>query len=218
MRSVYLAGKRVALDPTRAIGKGGEADVFDLGDGRALKVFKTPDHPDLTGRPEDQKAAEQRLQVHQSKLAAFPRALPAEVVTPGELATDRSGNHVLGYAMPLVRDAEPLLRFSEPSFRRLGATDDDVVAFFRALHRALTCVHSAGLVVGDFNDLNVLIVERRTPRLIDADSFQFGAYPCTVFTPSAATRPNLRSRRRLVRVRRAPLSVTAVHFTVRWHS
>ena len=48
---VYLRGKRIKLDPTRSLGKGGEADVFDLGGGRALKLFKSPDHPDYQGLP-----------------------------------------------------------------------------------------------------------------------------------------------------------------------
>ena len=71
---VYLRGKRIKLDPARSIGKGGEADVFDLGGGRALKLFKSPDHPDYQGLPQEQKAAEERIAIHQNKLRAFPAA------------------------------------------------------------------------------------------------------------------------------------------------
>ncbi len=185
MKFVYLGGKAVKLDPTHAIGKGGEADVFDLRDGRALKVWKTPDHPDLTGRAEEQRAAEARLRHAGDKLSALERvraALPPQVVTPLERATDRSGKNVLGYTMPLVRDAEPLVRFSEPRFRRLGVTDEDVLALFRSLHGVVSAVHRAGVVIGDFNDLNVLVVNAREPRLIDVDSMQVAAYPCHVYT------------------------------------
>ena len=62
---VYIGGKRVRLSPTMSIGKGGEADVFDIGGGKAVKVFKTPKHPDLQGLPLEQEGARQRLLEHQ---------------------------------------------------------------------------------------------------------------------------------------------------------
>src|SRR5918999_1000650 len=107
---VYLEGKKLRLDPTRALGKGGEADVFDLGDGRALKVFKPPEHPDYQGLPEEQAAARARLDEHQRKLPAFPKVLPARVVVPQTLATDKRGRTVLGYAMRKLDSIEPLRR------------------------------------------------------------------------------------------------------------
>ncbi len=179
---VYLRGKRIKLDPTRSLGKGGEADVFDLGGGRALKIFKTPDHPDYQGLPIEQKAAEQRIALHQSKLRAFPTGLPRQVIAPEELATDRSGRSVVGYAMPIVAPAAPLVRFGEPLFRRAGVANRDVVMLFREIHTAVSGLHAAGVVIGDFNDLNVLVTSGAQPRFIDADSFQFGPYPCSVFT------------------------------------
>jgi hypothetical protein len=178
---VYLEGKKVRLDPTRALGKGGEADVFDLGDGRALKVFKPPEHPDYQGLPEEQAAAKARLDEHQRKLKAFPTVLPARVVVPGALAMDRRGSRVLGYAMRKLESVEPLRRFSDPAFRRAGATSAQVVEILRGLHRTLEAVHGGGVVVGDFNDLNIL-VSGADAYLIDADSFQFGAFLSAVFT------------------------------------
>jgi hypothetical protein len=179
---VYLRGKRLKLDPARALGKGGEADVFDLGGGRALKLFKTPDHPDYQGLPAEQQAAERRIALHQHKLRAFPAGLPRQVVAPDELATDRSGRAIVGYAMPVVAPAEPLLRYGDPSFRRAGVATHDVVRLFREIHAAVSALHAAGVVIGDFNDLNVLVTTGAQPRFIDADSFQFGPYPCSVFT------------------------------------
>ena len=179
---VYLRGKRIKLDPTRSLGQGGEADVFDLGGGRALKLFKSPDHPDYQGLPVEQKAAEQRIALHQSKLRAFPTGLPRQVVAPEELATDRAGLSVVGYTMQVVAPAEPLLRFGEPTFRRAGVANGDVLSLFREIHTVVSGIHAAGVVIGDFNDLNVLVTRGTQPRFIDADSFQFGPYPCSVFT------------------------------------
>ncbi len=179
---VYLHGKRVKLDPTQSLGKGGEADVFRLGKERALKVFKSPDHPDYQGLPAEQRAAEERIRQHQRKLADFPGALPQQIVVPEELATDRSGRLIVGYTMKLVSPAEPLLRYADPGFRRAGVSNDAVAALFRDMHRAVAGLHAAGVVIGDFNDLNVLVAASGSARFIDADSYQYGAYRCTVFT------------------------------------
>ncbi|WP_174260621.1 hypothetical protein [Myxococcus xanthus] len=179
---VWLEGKKVRLNPARALGKGGEADVFDLGDGRALKVFKPPEHPDYTGLPAEQAAARVRLDEHQRKLRVFPAGLPGRVVVPQALATDKKAREVLGYAMRKLDGVEPLRRFGEPSFRRAGAASGRVVDMLRELHRTLDAVHASGVVVGDFNDLNVLVAGVSEAYLIDADSFQFGGFLCPVFT------------------------------------
>ncbi|WNG13618.1 hypothetical protein [Cystobacter fuscus] len=178
---VYLEGKKLRVDPSRALGKGGEADVFDLGDGRVLKLFKPPEHPDYDAQPEQQDAARARLAEHQHKLPAFPRPLPPRVVSPQTLATDRWGRKVRGYAMRKLEGSEPLRRFGEPAFRRAGVPSCRVAAIFRDLHRTLGALHGAGVVVGDFNDLNILVIGDDA-WLIDADSFQFGPYLSTVFT------------------------------------
>ena len=189
---VLVGQQRFRLDPRRAIGKGGEADVYDLGDGRAFKLFKSDQHADVRGLPAEEAAARARLLLHQRKLPAFPIGLPAAVIAPGALATAagrKAGpgpGAIVGYAMPLVRDAEPLLRWGEPAFRRTGAPAAQAVEVFRRLQKALAGLHARGVVIGDFNDLNVLV--RATPGgaaepfLIDADSFQFDGFPCTVFT------------------------------------
>ncbi|EAU63259.1 hypothetical protein, partial [Stigmatella aurantiaca] len=178
---VYVDGKKVRVDPSRSLGKGGEADVFDLGDGRALKLFKPPEHPDYQGLPEEQAAAQARLDEHQHKLPAFPRVLPARVVVPQTLATDRRGRRILGYAMRKLEGTEPLRRFSDPVFRRAGALAGQAVEVLCGLHRTLNAVHGAGVVVGDFNDLNVLMAGADA-YLIDADSFQFQGFLSSVFT------------------------------------
>ncbi|WP_426734818.1 hypothetical protein [Myxococcus faecalis] len=179
---VWLEGKKVRLDPAKALGKGGEADVFDLGDGRALKVFKPPEHPDYTGLAVEQEAARDRIDEHQRKLRVFPTGLPGRVVVPQALATDKKERTVLGYAMRKLDGVESLRRFGEPSFRRAGATSARAVEVLRSLHHTLAGVHAAGVVVGDFNDLNVLVTGTADAHLIDADSFQFGGFLCALFT------------------------------------
>jgi hypothetical protein len=188
--NVYLESQRIALDPAAAIGQGGEAEVFDIGGGQALKIFKGPQHPDFGGSPHERDAAGRRLALHQRKLPDFPAGLPERVIAPATLATERKrGGRIVGYAMRLVAGAELLARYAEPQMRRhrhgqaqgQAAPGNQAVAVLRDLHATVCALHRAGVIIGDFNDSNVLVSGQRA-YLIDADSFQFDAYPCTVFT------------------------------------
>ncbi len=180
---VFLDGKKVRLDPTRSIGKGGEADIFDIGGGTALKVFKQPDHPDFRGNLHEQEGARRRLERHQRKLREFPAGLPPHVVTPVKLATDRTGTQVVGYAMPIVSGAEVLLRYGNRGFREGRLPSAALLQIFQSLHETVCGIHRARVVIGDFNDLNILVREKEQDAyLIDTDSFQFGSYLCEVFT------------------------------------
>ena len=185
-RAVFLGRKKLSLDPRRAVGKGGEADVYRLDDATVVKVWKHPDHPDLAGSPIEQDAARQRLEVMQEKMRALPlerwRLLPARVITPRQLATDKTGSTVLGYAMDRVRDATELARFGERSFRAAsGISANEVRDILLDLRATVEALHSEGVVIGDFNDLNVLVREAEA-YLIDVDSYQLGGFPCTVYT------------------------------------
>lgn len=177
---VFIDGRKIKIDPAASIGKGGEADVFDIGGGRALKLFKPPDHPDFDADPAAREAAQRRLDEHQQKLRAFPAAMPARVVVPERLATDPRDGRVCGYTMRLVKGAEVLLRFGERGFRQhIG--NGSVLRTFRDLHQTVAALHRQGVVIGDFNDLNVLAAADAA-YLIDADSMQFGRFLCPVFT------------------------------------
>jgi len=177
----YVNGKHVRLDPSKSVGKGGEADVFDIGNGRVLKLFKPAIHPDFDGFPDEQKGAKLRIAEHQKKLPAFPKNLPSHVITPLELAMNDSGNLVVGYTMPFLGGADVLRSFGNKNFRSKGVTNDQVVQIFSGLHKTVGEVHNAGVVIGDFNDLNIL-VKGTDAYLIDADSYQFGNFLCRVFT------------------------------------
>lgn len=179
MPDIILDGNRIRVTPASAIGKGGEADIYDLGDGRALKLFKTPDHPDLAASPTEQQAALQRIAEHQKKLKRFPRGLPERVVAPGSLATNKTGG-IVGYAMPLLKGCTELLRYSDRNFRNT-IPSETVRRIFLDLHATVRGIHTASCVIGDFNDLNVL-VNGSEAYVIDADSFQFGAFLCRMFT------------------------------------
>ncbi len=181
IKRVWLDGASIQLAGLPTLGQGGEADVYDLGDGRALKVFKTPDHPDVAGVPELEHAAAARVAEHEHKLRQVPATLPRHVVKPQALATRLKKTEVVGYAMAKVA-GEALMRFAEPHWRRAHPIDTNViVAALRHLHDTVAGVHKAGVVIGDFNDTNVLVAGEAC-WLIDADSWQWGAFRASMFT------------------------------------
>ena len=179
--NVYVKGKRINLKPSQVIGKGGEAEVFKVGKDQALKLFKSSNHPDYQQSPQQQKAAQARLAQHQHKLPQFPTQVPSKVIQPQNLATDRSGQNILGYTMQLLTGAEVLRKYSQRSFRQVGIANQTVGQIFQDLHQTVSQLHLAQVIIGDFNDLNVL-VKANQAYLIDADSFQYGSFPCPVFT------------------------------------
>jgi len=181
MTEVYVQGRRIRLDPTQSVGKGGEADVFRIAPDTVLKVYKPADHPDYAGNKFEMDAAKARLMIHQDKLPAFPKTLPDRVVSPRELATDRTGKRIVGYTMAFIDAAEVLLRYAERSFRQGRIGNGVVKDVFLDLYRTVERVHAERVLIGDFNDLNVM-VRQTEAHLIDADSFQFSNFLCTVFT------------------------------------
>jgi hypothetical protein len=199
-RSVWIDGSRVALAPAMLIGQGGEAEVYDLGDGRVLKWWKPADHPDFDGMPEAQAAVRQRLAEQPAKLRALPGNLPAAVVAPcGFALAGKRSREVIGYLMPKVTGTA-LHAYGELRWRRDHPVEgDEVIAMLLALHDALAALHRAGVVIGDCNDLNVL-VDGRHVHLIDVDSYQYGGFTCSMFSERFVD-PRLCAAQQLVPVR-----------------
>lgn len=181
---LFVKGKRLIIDPNRAIGSGGEGDVWDIGGGLALKVFKTPDHPDYSGTDlqaeRDGEGARHRLSILEKKLRVFPK-LPERVVAPLDLAVNRQGQ-VRGYTMRFLSGAEVLKSFSRSGFRNSSGIDNNAMQqTLIQLHELVEAVHHRGVQIGDFNILGVLVLNG-VPYLIDADSFQFSGFMCRSFT------------------------------------
>ena len=178
---IFVGNQKIILRPNQAIGKGGEADIFNVGGGNeVVKIFKSPTHPDLIGFPEEQEAARRRIEEQQKKLPAFPKGLPGRVIQPQELAFDKGGR-IAGYTMRFLKGAEVLFRFGERSFREGKIPNQTVVEIFRDLYPTVAGIYREKAVIGDSNDLNVLVLGSEA-YLIDADSFQFGPFLCRVFT------------------------------------
>jgi hypothetical protein len=180
-RRVYIDGKPLTLAPAALLGQGGEAEVYDLGDGRVVKWWKPADHPDFEGLPQAQAAATARIAQAPTKLSMLPSSLPREVIVPIGFARAKREGAVVGYLMPRVTGT-PLHSYGEPKWRQAHPVSNEVVvAALLSLHTALAGLHRANIVVGDCNDLNVL-VEGRAVHLIDVDSYQYRSWSCAMFS------------------------------------
>ncbi len=178
---VMIDGKRFRTNPSKLIGQGGEALIYDIGNNTVLKLYKLPTHPDFVGNKEAVDGAVARIAEHQTKLALFPKGMPKRVVGPKSLALDTKGD-VVGYTMPLISQGEVLLRYGERRFREMGGIKEETLRLiYLDLHTTVLGVHKANAVIGDFNDLNVIVVGDEA-YLVDTDSMQFGSFYCRVFT------------------------------------
>ncbi|MFA5166217.1 MAG: hypothetical protein WC449_02840 [Candidatus Paceibacterota bacterium] len=174
-----LNGVELNLRKLKHLGEGGEADIYQQGK-LAVKIFKPPGHPDFSGFPEQQQAAKIKLLEIQKKLPLFPKGLSNRVIAPLDFVYNEAGE-IIGYAMALVSNGELLLKFSDKIFRDRGVSNTLVKDIFLDLRSSVELVHRQNIVIGDFNDLNVMVVGSQA-FLIDADSWQYGGYMCRLFT------------------------------------
>ena len=171
------------------IGKGGEGEVYSLADNDniAVKFYTVAD----VGSRRDKILAMIRAELAQkSPLAAFPQSI----------VKDQSGAFA-GFIMAKVSRHEPLHELYSPAGRKTSFPRADYRFLTRAaanMSRAIASVHSGGCIIGDINHSGVLVSQKATITLIDADSFQVvdGAtqYLCKVGVPEY-TPPELQGQR-----------------------
>ncbi|NQT49743.1 serine/threonine protein kinase [Candidatus Kuenenbacteria bacterium] len=173
--NVYIDKQRVRLDPKHTLGVGGEAQVFHWNN-QAVKIFHGPDP---TWDHAKKSFWQQMRKIKIEKLKRFPKGLPDSVISPQKLAYDENGQ-VIGYVMKAISGAEVLFMLSQRKFRQT-VSNEEVLQIFSQLNSVMNGVHARNVVVGDFNDLNVLFKSKQV-FMIDADSMQFEGLPCVVAT------------------------------------
>jgi hypothetical protein len=170
----YVIGQKTLVDlqPQNVIGSGGEGTVFRAslpgGSAVALKTYHS-----FSAQRADKLRSLQKI----------GGALPQEVVGPIELVWDEQGQRIVGFTMRLLPSGQqPFETLTIRKHREANnITTKEVVDIFIRLQNVLRSLHSQGVIVGDLNPLNELYRQLEIA-LIDADSFQFGQYPCGVAT------------------------------------
>lgn len=194
---VVLRGQLLALDDTHLLGQGGEARVFrhPSAAGLALKVF----HEIEAHLPPVERALRERVAaLRVEKLTLLTRMmprLPVNVMAPVDVLTAPKSNDVIGYAMPLVDNAEDIAILAMKKNKAGRFDQGAVLAIFSELRALVDELHARGVIVGDMNDGNVVLTAQRTggkppthkqqsnqhsAMVIDVDSMQIGALPCPV--------------------------------------
>lgn len=152
------------------LASGGEGTIYDLDDGTVAKVYHAAR---LTvGR---------RDKLEQMVSAGF--RCPG-VCWPQELLYDRNGCFV-GYRMQKARGRE-LQRclFTRPALEKYFPEwkKTDTVRLCVTILEKICALHSQGVILGDINPLNILVVSPEEVWFVDCDSYQIGGYPCPVGT------------------------------------
>ena len=164
---VIINNRRVNLGERDVLGSGGEAVVFGHKN-LAVKIYHNP------GPARSAKLLD---------LLRLPAALPPAVIMPQQPVYDLAGQNVIGFTMDSVPERFlSVTSLRNKAFRAThGFNNRQVAELFLAIHTTLQQIHAAGLVIGDFNELNLLFVADK-PVFIDVDSYQYGPYACPVAT------------------------------------
>jgi hypothetical protein len=190
---IFVDGNVMDISAHSCIAEGGEATIHELLDGRLLKLWKQPDHPDFAHDADMRAAAVQRIHDYGNKLLALPSDLAQrapQLVVPlslvrSSITSANAQSPIVGFAMRRIA-GELLHTFGEPrSWQQHGFDGEQRVKILRSLHNAVTSAHDAGIVLGDFNDLNVMVgghATAATVAILDVDSCQFARWPATMFT------------------------------------
>jgi len=180
--ALFCAGAR--LQSGERIGRGGEGEVYAIaGDpASAVKLYLKPD---------DAQQAKIRLMTavrlaEKCTSVAFPQQL-----------VHRADGSFAGFTMRRVGDSQPIFELFATGSRRERFPSADWAFLVRTaanVARAVAQVHAAGAVIGDINSSGILVSQRATVTLIDADSFQVGGHRCRVGMPEY-TPPELQNTR-----------------------
>ncbi len=192
MPNVYIDKSAIKLSPKDLIAEGGEAEIYQINSSTVIKLFKQDTHPQYQMKGPAgkamQAAAKVRIKEIQQKLPQFPHALAPNVVEPEQLVYDTkdSKRQIIGFTMPLISPAHCLRDYTQRAFRESsGISLEIIVELFAGLHQTVSKLHQHDVVIGDFNQFNVLI-SGKTAYLIDADSMQFSGFQCNTYSPRYA--------------------------------
>ena len=186
-----ILGSAVIELKGRAIASGGEGSIHrhpSIHD-RALKVFRQP-------------SATRSAKLASMVAMASPNGSGRIICTwPEELAFaahSRSRRHAcVGYSMPLIVGAKSLYEVVVPHRRPARVDTGFLLTVGRNIASAMNSIHSHDVVIGDVNDMNVIVRPDGSVVFVDCDSYQIRAggrvFRCLVGRPEF-TSPELQGK------------------------
>lgn len=167
MKVVVKGHGAVSLTQQHFVATGGQASVY-VKDGTAYKVYTDP-----------------KDAIPDAKFNALAAIKDAAVIKPESLLLNERDTPI-GYTMRAVADNYSLCQFFTRTFRdRNKVTQDNIVELAEKLRGHVGNVHSAGILIVDLNELNILVPHSLDDTfLIDVDSYQTKGFPATVIMPS----------------------------------
>ncbi|MBW8619158.1 MAG: hypothetical protein KGO21_10685 [Hyphomicrobiales bacterium] len=162
MNDFYINSERIKL--VKRIGKGGEGEVFTIS-GEMPRVAKIYTIQDLKEREEKIKAMIKNHLAQNNNFVSFP----IEIVLDGK-------KQFRGFTMKQIVSHKPIFELYAPGARKKNFPKSDYRFLVRTasnIARAVQSVHDINCVIGDINHSSILVSDKATVALIDADSFQF---------------------------------------------
>jgi H/ACA ribonucleoprotein complex subunit 3 len=165
-KTLIFNKEKIQVDDKDSLGTGGEATVV-LYKKHALKIYHNPS-------PQRAKKLKDFIDL---KLT-----LPDNIACPLDLVYDEKSN-IVGFSMHVAKKCKEAVYLSNKKNRNQEQiTPNEIITFFKHMLETLQVLHTNNIVVGDYNDMNVLYNNSFLSVFIDVDSFQFGKYPCAVGT------------------------------------
>ena len=166
----------------REVARGAEGVIYTIRgrDELVAKVYQPAPRPEYE--------AKLRWMQANPPTAAAGRSGHISIAWPQGLV--RRENRFIGYVMPYVRRAVPLLEVFNPRLRAARLPGFDLRYLYRTARNiatALESIHTSGYLIGDVNESNILVTPQALVVVIDTDSFQVKAgrklYACPVGKP-----------------------------------
>lgn len=163
MQATYKGISGKTYYPGDEIGRGGEGAVYLLqhNDHLLLKLYNSPQSRD--------KSEKLRFMV-----GVADQSIRNFTAWPHDVVLDSNGL-AIGFIMKKIRESVPLHKIFSPMDRKQLFPEKGynfLVHVSRNLAAAFHSLHSAGLVVGDVNEGNILVDGNGMVNFIDCDSFQ----------------------------------------------
>lgn len=164
---VFVKGKgEVTLGQANFVAQGGQASVYQK-NGTAYKIYSNP-----------------KDTIPEAKFKELSRIADSHVVKPQDLLVD--GATPIGYTMAYLPESYVLCQLFTRAFRDRNNVDHEAVRKLVAeLQGHVQSVHTAGALIVDLNELNILVAKNFGGlHLIDVDSYQTASFKAEVIMPS----------------------------------